>query len=64
MKCMYLSSDAGHDALEIGQVLPTVMLFVPSLDGCSHCSVEFTKFSDFARATKVLTDLVVEKVKQ
>lgn len=64
MKCMYLSRGAGHDALEIGRVLPTVMLFVHSLDSRSHCSVEFTKFSDFARATKVLTDLVVEKIKQ
>ena len=25
-----LPSGAGHDALEIGQVIPTVMLFVPS----------------------------------
>lgn len=29
---MRLPSGAGHDALEIGQVLPTVMIFVPSKD--------------------------------
>ena len=57
-----LPSGAGHDALEIGQVLPTVMLFVPSLNGRSHCPVEFTKYSDFARATRVLRDLVANVV--
>ncbi|MCD8018582.1 MAG: M20 family metallo-hydrolase [Clostridiales bacterium] len=52
-----LPSGAGHDALEIGQVLPTVMLFTPSKDGRSHCPVEFTKYSDFAKASMVMTDL-------
>ena len=52
-----LPSGAGHDALEIGQIIPTVMLFVPSKDGRSHCPVEFTKYSDFAKASIVMTDL-------
>ena len=52
-----LASGAGHDALEIGQVIPTVMLFVPSKEGRSHCPVEFTKYSDFARASVVMADL-------
>lgn len=55
-----LPSGAGHDALEIGQSLPTVMLFVPSKDGRSHCPVEFTKYSDFAKASVVMTDLAKE----
>ena len=53
----YLPSGAGHDALEIGQVLPTVMLFVPSKEGRSHCPVEFTKYSDFAKASVIMTEL-------
>lgn len=53
----YLPSGAGHDSLEIGQQLPTVMLFVPSKDGRSHCPVEFTKYSDFAKASVVMTEL-------
>lgn len=54
---MRLPSGAGHDALEIGQVLPTVMIFVPSKDGRSHCPVEFTKYSEFAKASVVMTGL-------
>nr|WP_317450135.1 M20 family metallo-hydrolase [uncultured Sellimonas sp.] len=53
----YLPSGAGHDALEIGQVLPTVMVFVPSKEGRSHCPVEFTKYSDFAKASTIMTEL-------
>ena len=52
-----LPSGAGHDALEIGQVIPTVMLFVPSLEGISHCPVEFTKYSEFAKAAVVMEKL-------
>ena len=50
-------SGAGHDALEIGQVIPTVMLFVPSKDGRSHCPAEFTEYSDFAKAAVIMEAL-------
>lgn len=53
-------SGAGHDALEIGQNLPTVMLFLPSKDGRSHCPVEFTKYSDFAKGTVIMQKLAEE----
>ena len=53
----HMDIGAGHDALEIGQVLPTVMLFVPSKEGRSHCPVEFTKYSDFAKASVIMTEL-------
>ena len=55
-----LPSGAGHDALAIGQVIPTVMLFVPSRDGRSHCPVEYTASSYFAKGIQVLYDLLKE----
>jgi len=58
-----LPSGAGHDALEIGQTLPTVMIFTPSKAGRSHCPVEFTKYSDFAKASLVIADLAEKLVK-
>jgi allantoate deiminase len=33
------------------------MLFVPSKEGRSHCPVEFTKYSDFAKASVIMTEL-------
>lgn len=56
----YLSSGAGHDSLEIGQELPTAMIFVPSKDGRSHCPVEFTKYSELGKAALVMTELLCE----
>lgn len=53
-------SGAGHDALEIGQVIPSVMMFVPSKEGRSHCPVEFTKYSDFAKASVIMAELATE----
>ena len=55
---MRLPSGAGHDSLEIGQQLPTVMLFVSSKDGRSHCPVEFSKYSDLAKASILMTELI------
>lgn len=50
-------SGAGHDSLEIGKVIPTVMLFVPSKEGRSHTPVEFTESVDFAKGTVILSEL-------
>lgn len=52
-----MPSGAGHDSLEIGQSIPTVMIFIPSKEGRSHCPVEFTKYSEFAKASVIMKDL-------
>lgn len=57
----YMISGAGHDALEISQFIPTVMIFVPSKDGRSHCPVEFTENHYFTKA--VLTMIELAKIK-
>ena len=53
-----MPSGAGHDSLEIGQTIPTVMIFVPSKDGRSHCPIEYTSYEEFAKATDVMVELV------
>lgn len=49
-----LLSGAGHDAMNVQEVAPTGMLFVPSQDGISHSPREFTSPDDLYRGTKVL----------
>lgn len=51
-------SGAGHDAQLIAPICPTVMLFVPSRDGISHSSEEYTKPEDLATGIIVLIDLL------
>jgi len=46
---------AGHDATNMKEVVPTVMLFVPSVDGISHNEREFTSDDDMLAGLEVLT---------
>lgn len=57
---MRLPSGAGHDALAVGQINPnTVMVFVPSKEGRSHCPEEYTPYEYFGKAVQVMFDLIV-----
>ncbi|HEU0191699.1 MAG TPA: M20 family metallo-hydrolase [Mycobacterium sp.] len=49
---------AGHDSLMLNRVMPTVMVFVPSHDGLSHCEREFTEDDDLVAGLNVLTAIV------
>ena len=49
-----MHSAAGHDAVNLASLVPTAMLFVPSLDGISHHRDEATPLASLTRATEVL----------
>ncbi len=50
----FLPSGAGHDAQVLASVCPTGMIFVPSVDGFSHSSQEFTEWHDCVNGANVL----------
>jgi hydantoinase/carbamoylase family amidase len=55
LKMVRLPSGAGHDAMIAAQAgIPTAMLFVPSIDGLSHCPQERTRISDIVKAIHVV----------
>ncbi|RYL99043.1 Zn-dependent hydrolase [Sporolactobacillus sp. THM7-7] len=56
-KRMY--SGAGHDAQFIASYLPTAMIFVPSVNGKSHCEEELTSYEDCAKGVNVALDTVL-----
>ncbi|GHH99467.1 Zn-dependent hydrolase [Neobacillus kokaensis] len=47
-------SGAGHDSMYLNQVTDTVMIFVPSTDGKSHCEEEHTSWEDIEKGISVL----------
>ncbi|MHA3685394.1 M20 family metallo-hydrolase [Leucobacter sp. HY1910] len=49
---------AGHDSTNMKDVAPTVMLFVPSVDGISHNLKEFTRDEDLLAGLHHLTGVV------
>lgn len=55
-----ITSGAGHDAVFINRIIPTGMLFVPSIKGMSHCPQEETKWEDIVTGTEMLTELLIE----
>ena len=57
---MHLPSGAGHDAQIFGKELPAAMLFVPSVQGRSHCPEEKTDEHDLALAVQVAYDAILQ----
>jgi N-carbamoyl-L-amino-acid hydrolase len=49
-----LTSGAGHDAQSLADLCPVGMIFVPSVDGASHSSREFTNWEDCVNGANVL----------
>ncbi len=54
----HLPSGAGHDAQVLAQVMPSAMLFSPSIGGISHHWAEDTKEEDLAVCCQILGDAV------
>ena len=51
---------AGHDSVPMNTVVPTVMIFIPSVDGVSHCEREFTRDEDLLAGVDFLENVVWE----
>lgn len=51
-KKMY--SGAGHDAQYVVDMMPSAMIFVPSVDGHSHCELEYTPVENCLKGANVL----------
>ena len=54
-----MPSGAGHDAKALAQYVPTGMIFIPSVDGKSHCKEEFSKPEDIVTGVDVLLNTVL-----
>jgi len=48
---------AGHDSTNMKDIVPTIMLFVPSVEGISHNERELTSDTDMLAGVDLLTDL-------
>ena len=55
---MRMPSGAGHDAMVLCRYMPSAMLFVPSIGGHSHTTIEDTSEDDIVLGCRVLADAV------
>ena len=60
IKYLRMNSGAGHDAMHMADLMPTSMLFVPSVEGISHNPAEYTSNDDIAVGVKVLWETIKE----
>ncbi|WP_327396324.1 M20 family metallo-hydrolase [Streptomyces phaeochromogenes] len=49
---------AGHDSVNMKDIAPSIMLFVPSVEGISHNEGELTDDTDISAGTDLLTEVV------
>lgn len=54
-----LPSGAGHDSQNLARITPTGMIFVPSVDGRSHCPAERTEWADIDNGANTLLGTVL-----
>jgi N-carbamoyl-L-amino-acid hydrolase len=62
--CKRMYSGAGHDAQYVSELLPSVMIFIPSKDGLSHTVVEYSTPEQCWQGANVLLNALVETDKQ
>ncbi|MHB1836310.1 MAG: M20/M25/M40 family metallo-hydrolase, partial [Solirubrobacteraceae bacterium] len=55
-----MPSGAGHDAQALAAIVPTGMVFVPSVDGVSHDPSEHTRWQDCVNGANVLLGAALE----
>ena len=60
-----IPSGAGHDAQDMAIIVPSGMIFIPSVDGISHSPKEFSTDEDVYKGANILlnTILKLDKVK-
>lgn len=53
---------AGHDSVAMNTIVPSIMLFIPSVDGVSHCEREFSTDADMVAGLGLLTEVAKQLV--
>lgn len=57
---MRIYSGPGHDAQFAADILPTTMIFVPSIGGHSHCEIEKTPLENCLKGANVLLQTILD----
>jgi N-carbamoyl-L-amino-acid hydrolase len=56
----FMPSGAGHDAQDMAKIVPTGMIFIPSVGGVSHSPNEFSHMSDVVNGANVLLKTILK----
>ncbi|WP_036231192.1 Zn-dependent hydrolase [Marinobacterium jannaschii] len=56
-----MTSGAGHDAVNLSTVVPTSMIFIPSIGGISHNEAEYSNPGQVAKGCQILFEVMLEQ---
>jgi N-carbamoyl-L-amino-acid hydrolase len=59
---MRIETMAGHDSVAVNRIAPSVMVFIPSIDGVSHCEREFSTDADMVAGVTAFTQIATRLV--
>lgn len=62
VSCMRIETMAGHDSVAVNRIAPSVMVFIPSIDGVSHCEREFSTDADMTAGLTAFTGIATRLV--
>ena len=55
-----MPSGAGHDAQDMAMIVPSGMIFIPSVDGISHSPKEFSSDEDVYKGANILLNTIIK----
>lgn len=61
---LHMNSGAGHDAMHMTKIAPTIMLFIPCKGGISHNPAEYAANDDICRAVEVLAEFLKQEANE
>jgi N-carbamoyl-L-amino-acid hydrolase len=59
-----LASGAGHDSAHLSRFAPAAMIFIPCVDGLSHCAEELTSSDAIAKGAAVIIRSILSLAEQ
>ncbi len=64
LSAIYMDSGAGHDTAHLAKFIPASLIFIPCLDGHSHCPEEFAEIDDIVNGANLIETAIMNMANQ
>ena len=64
LSAIHMDSGAGHDTAHLAKFIPASLIFIPCLDGHSHCPEEFAEIDDIVNGANIIETAILKMASQ
>ena len=64
LSAIHMDSGAGHDTAHLAKFIPACLIFIPCLDGHSHCPEEFAEINDIVNGANIIETAIINMANQ